>query len=323
MIDPFADAAGWLHANLVVPALYEIGATEWEETAFTWTLLALYGIAQMAVAFAICTPFEHWRPVERWGDRRVVVTDIIYTLIARIGILPLFGFVLFQQIQVWINGSLTDIGWVPPNLERLFPWLLHWPTVTFLLYAVVLDLADYWRHRLQHTFGWWWALHSVHHSQKQMTFWTDDRNHVLDDLISMVWFGAVALLIGVPPEQFPLIVLLLRLLESFSHANVRLSFGRIGERLLVSPRFHRAHHGVLAAGERSVNFGVILPLWDVIFGTADFNRAVYPRTGDPNGPAAMATGGWWMQQWLGLRRMVRIMLRVRRKPKSNVMKPSR
>jgi sterol desaturase/sphingolipid hydroxylase (fatty acid hydroxylase superfamily) len=111
----------------------------------------------------------------------------------------------------------------------------------------------------------------------------------------------VALLIGIPPMQFPLLVLVLRFLASLSHANVRLSFGRLGDRLLISPRFHRAHHGVLAAGQRSCNYGAILPWWDMAFGTADFTRE-YVRTGDPSGPEAMATGGFLAQQWAGLRR---------------------
>ena len=57
---------------------------------------------------------------------------------------------------------------------------------------------------------------------------------------------------------------------------------RLGERLLISPRFHRAHHGVLAAGQRSCNYGAVLPWWDMLFGTADFRRD-YVATGDPTG----------------------------------------
>ena len=86
----------------------------------------------------------------------------------------------------------------------------------------------------------------------------------------MVW--RIALAIGVPPLQFPLLVLVLRFLESLSHANARVSFGWLGERLLISPRFHRAHHGLLAAGQRSCNYGAVLPWWDMLFGTADFSR---------------------------------------------------
>ena len=218
--------------------------------------------------------------------------------------LPLITFVLFYQVQVALNGWLTDRGWVPPTLEVVAPGLLGHPILTFALYVLILDCAEYWRHRLSHRFGWWWALHSLHHAQRQMTFWSDDRNHLIDEVISFLWSISVALLIGVPPLQFPVLILVLRFLESLSHANARLSFGAVGERLLISPRFHRAHHGVLAAGQQSCNYGAILPVWDILFGTADFSRA-YARTGDPSGEEALATGSWAQQQRAGLRRMMR------------------
>ena len=305
MTDPFSLAAGWLQEAVLLPGLYALDMMEWEEVSFGWALFACYGFAQVVITFAVCLPLERWRPVEHWPDQKAVWVDVLYTFISRVGVLPLVTFVLFYQLQVGLNGWMTDHGWVPPTLERLVPGLLGHHVLTFLAYAVILDFAEYWRHRLSHRFAWWWALHSLHHAQRQMTFWSDDRNHVLDDLIGFVWFTAIALLIGIPPLQFPLLVLLLRLLESLSHANARVSFGWLGERLLISPRFHRAHHGVLAAGQRSANYGAILPWWDVLFRTADFDRA-YVRTGDPGAEEAMATGTYVQQQMAGLRRMARM-----------------
>ena len=52
-----------------------------------------------------------------------------------------------------------------------------------------------------------------------MTFWSDHRNHIHDDMIAFIRFGASALPIGMPPLQFPLLVL--RFIES-------LTFGRPG-----------------------------------------------------------------------------------------------
>jgi len=312
MIDPFSLAAGWLQETVLLPALYALDMMQWEEISFGWALFACYGLAQVVVTFAVCLPLERWRPVEHWPDAKAVWVDVLYTLISRVGVLPLVTFVLFYQLQVALNGWMTDHGWVPPTLERLVPALLGHHVLTFLAYAVILDFAEYWRHRLSHRFGWWWALHSLHHAQRQMTFWSDDRNHVLDDLIGFVWFTAIALLIGIPPLQFPLLVLLLRLLESLSHANARVSFGWLGERLLISPRFHRAHHGVLAAGQRSANYGAILPWWDMLFRTADFDRA-YVRTGDPSAEEAMATGTYLQQQIAGLRRMAGMVGWVKRR----------
>ncbi|MSP01967.1 MAG: sterol desaturase family protein [Acetobacteraceae bacterium] len=309
MDDPFDLIAGWLHETVLIPALYAMGLMRWEDLAHGWVLFAVYGGVQVALTLAVCLPLERWRPVERWADQRAVGVDIFYTILSRVGVLPLVTFVLFYKVQVAMNGWIVDHGWIPPTLEHAIPALIGHSVATFVLYAAILDCVDYWRHRISHRFRWWWALHSLHHAQRQMTFWSDDRNHVLDDLIALVWFGAIALLIGVPPLQFPLLVLVLRFIESLSHANARVWFGVVGERLVVSPRFHRAHHGIRAAGRRSCNYGAVLPWWDMLFGTANFSRA-YVQTGDPSGEEALATGTWLAQQRAGLRRLWRTLGRL-------------
>jgi sterol desaturase/sphingolipid hydroxylase (fatty acid hydroxylase superfamily) len=43
-----------------------------------------------------------------------------------------------------------------------------------------------------HQFEWWWRLHSLHHAQRQMTMWSDNRNHLLDDLLRDVIVVVVA-----------------------------------------------------------------------------------------------------------------------------------
>jgi len=321
MIDPFAWTAGWIHETLLLPALWQLGWMQWEDVSFMWALFAVYGVLQVVINCAICMPMEWLRPlqvfprrpgVSRLGAGSAVTMDIVYTLIARIGIFPLISFFGFYEIQTWINGMLADHGYVPPTLETLVPALLGMPVVTFFIYAVILDFFDYWRHRFSHRIGWWYGLHSVHHAQRQMTFWSDDRNHVLDDVITYVWFIAAGLLIGVPPMQFPILVLFLRLVESLSHANTSISYGWLGERLLVSPQFHRAHHGLRAAGRNSCNFGGVFPWWDMLLRTADFRRDVV-ETGDLHADEAMATGGWLAQQKAGLRRAWRLGRRSRRR----------
>lgn len=309
--DLYARFTAWIFEALLQPAMYELGLMDWADDAFSWLDFFLFGCVQVAVVAAVCLPLERWRPVEVWASRRRVWTDVAYTLLSRLGLLPLVGFVLFVAVQARIEGWIADSGFIPPTLETFLPWLRDHPLVALGLYLVVLDFAAYWHHRFQHRFGWWWALHSIHHAQQQMTFWTDDRNHVLDDILAATWFGGIAVLIGVPPGQFPIILLILRLGESLSHANVRLDFGRVGERLLVSPRFHRLHHGVLSTGSSGKNYGVLLPVWDWIFGTADFRRGEYPRTGDPTAPPAYVAGGWLRQQAAGVRELALALVRRR------------
>jgi len=104
------------------------------------------------------------------------------------------------------------------------------------------------------------------------------------------------------------VVVVTRVVESLSHANLRLSFGPLGERLLVSPRFHRVHHAIGVGHEgayRGVNFAVLFPVWDMLFGTADFRSAVEP-TGIRDQLAGRDYGeGFLRQQWLGLVRLKR------------------
>jgi sterol desaturase/sphingolipid hydroxylase (fatty acid hydroxylase superfamily) len=309
LMELWVDTSGAIYEGAVQPALYAMGLMLWADRVQEWLDFALLGIVQIVLVYAVCRPLEAARPVEPVTDQKAIRTDVIYTLLARLGLLPLIAFVLLSSAERTLMGWLADTGFVAPTLETLFPALRDWPLVALLLYVVILDFGEYWRHRFQHMFGWWYALHSVHHAQRQMTFWTDDRNHLLDDAIAAVWLGVVALLIGVPPVQFVLIIMLRQLAESLSHANVRLDFGRVGERVLVSPRFHRIHHGELSAGEGGRNYAVLLPVWDWMFGTADFDRKSYPRTGDPAAPESLATGGWLRQQMDGFRELGRALRR--------------
>lgn len=303
--DLYDQFTGWVFEHLLQPLMYAAGLMDWADEAFLWMDFFVFGLVQVAVVVAVCWPLERWRPVERWPSGGLVRTDIAYTLLTRLGLLPMIGFLLFFAAQTRIEGMIADSGWIPPTLETAWPWLREHPLAALGFYIIVLDFAAYWHHRFQHRFGWWWALHSIHHAQTQMTFWTDDRNHILDDILAAAWFGAIAVLIGVPPGQFPIILLVLRLAESLSHANARLDFGPIGERLLVSPRFHRLHHGLLGAGATGKNYGVLLPVWDWIFGTADFRRGHFPPTGDPTAPPAYVRGGWLRQQAAGFREVWR------------------
>jgi sterol desaturase/sphingolipid hydroxylase (fatty acid hydroxylase superfamily) len=300
-------AQGMLFERAVEPALYQLGLMDWAEDVFDGVGFALFGALAIAASYLLFRPLELWRPVERWTDRRAVRTDVVYTLVHKLGIVPALLFVVLTPIGAAIDGSLRFQGYIPPALEQLVPPLRDWPFATFLLYVVVLDLGEYWRHRLQHRLPWWWALHSLHHDQRQMTLWADDRNHLLDDVLAATWSGTLALLIGVAPEEYPLVVIVFRLIESLAHTNVRLGFGRRGSTVVVGPHYHRVHHSIAHAQPpfdraRGCNFAVILPLWDVIFGTWR-REGTFP----PTGVAALADAsircGYLRHQWEGMQRL--------------------
>nr|WP_315226237.1 sterol desaturase family protein [uncultured Albidiferax sp.] len=309
----FSDAQQWLFEAAVQPIVFSLGFGGWVEQAFTATGWLLVGLLQLVVLVAVLGPLQRWRPVEPVRDRAVVRIDIVYTLLHRLGVFRLLLFFTLDPLMDGLFGELRVAGMATFHLDALWPGVTDQPVLSFALYLVAFDLLGYWVHRGQHHFEWWWSLHALHHSQRQMTLWSDNRNHLLDSVIGDMVFALAAQLVGVAPGQFIAIVAFTQLSESLQHANVRLWFGRVGERLWVSPRFHRRHHSIgighESAGKNTLgghNFGVLLPWWDMLFGTANFELRF-----DPTGirdQLAEEGGrnygqGFWQQQWLGLRRL--------------------
>ena len=313
------DAQTWLFVTLVQPLLWHLHLMDMDDLAYDNLLWVVAGALQVALVYLVLRPLERLAPLERWENRRGIGPDVFYTLVNRLGLVPLLFFLTLQPVFDHLLAWMHLHGWDNLNLDALWPRMQLHPLLGFVIYLVVLDFAGYWYHRLQHQIGWWWELHAVHHSQRKLSLWADDRNHFVDDALQAAFFAALALFIGVPPGQFIGLALLGGALQSLQHANVRIGFGRIGERLLVSPRFHRLHHAVgfgheLGHGNRSrlygCNFGVLLPWWDQLFGSADFDTApratgVREQMPAPEGRGEDYGRGVWAQQWLGLRRMAR------------------
>jgi sterol desaturase/sphingolipid hydroxylase (fatty acid hydroxylase superfamily) len=317
LLELFAQAQGWLFEALVQPVMFGLGVAGFLEQGYAGTGWFLVGLVQLALMLAVLVPLERWRPVEAITDRATVRTDVLYTLIHRLG---LFRLVLFFTLEPLVDsamGLLRVQGLPTFQLDDLWPGVTDNPWVSVLIYLVVFDFLNYWFHRAQHHFGWWWQLHALHHAQRQMTMWSDNRNHLLDDLLRDLFFAVAALAIGVAPGQFVAIVAFTQLSESLQHANLRLWFGAVGERLWVSPRFHRLHHSVglghestppAPGGAKAVrggrNFGVLLPWWDMLFGTADFSLRYAPTGVRNQVEQGVDYGrGFWSQQWRGLQRL--------------------
>lgn len=243
----------------------------------------LLTLVQVAVIALVFRPMETLWPVEQWPDRRTTVIDRSYTLIKLFGVLPLFTYLVLAPLGHLLGDGDDATGIV--SVQGMFPWLGRHPLLLFFVYYAIYDFTYYLIHRLQHAIPWWWALHSLHHSQRQVSCWTNDRDHYLDDLLEALIVAGVAVLVGVSPTEYALIVLSFELLQNLSHANVRLRFGRIFEKLLVDPRYHRLHH-MRVDPERpalhACNYALVFPLWDILFGTALFGESPRPTgVGDP------------------------------------------
>jgi sterol desaturase/sphingolipid hydroxylase (fatty acid hydroxylase superfamily) len=300
-----------LYVDVVQPILFKIGLMNYDEDTFDALYWVIVGVLEVLVMYALLRPLEALRPAEKWRDRKGVRVDALYTWIVKLGILNLFFFFTFQPVFDGLQGWLRVHNIANINLDNLWPGVTSQPLVGFLIYLVVLDFAGYWYHRAEHRIGIWWELHAVHHSQQKMSLWSDDRNHLLDNVLQASFFAAVALVIGVEPSQFVVLVAITNLMQSVQHANIRMHYGWLGERLLVSPAFHRRHHAIGYGHEGTAygcNFGVLLPWWDMLFGSASWNREIEPtgirdQLAVAGRPGRNYGDGFIEQHWLAFKRI--------------------
>ncbi len=312
--DAFASAQQWVFETLVVPFAFWAGSGNLLEDGFTATGWLLVGVVQIVLMLLVIGPLQRLWPAEPVRDRHAIFIDVLYTLIHKLG---LFKLVMFFTVEEWLTDG---IGWLRAHglrtlqIDQIWPGVTDNAWVSFAIYLVVFDFIGYLVHSAQHHWHWWWQLHAVHHSQRQMTMWSDNRNHLLDSVITDTIFVVAAILIGVAPAQFVALVAVTQLLESLQHANLRWRWGRVGERLLISPSFHRRHHALSLGHEPGTvsrlpyggNFGVLFPWWDMLFRSADWRPGTEPTGIEDQVLAGRDYGrGFWAQQWLGMKRLLR------------------
>jgi sterol desaturase/sphingolipid hydroxylase (fatty acid hydroxylase superfamily) len=320
--DGFGSLQTWLFEAAVQPLMYAAGCGNLAEDAYDATGWLLVGLIQLTVLLAVLGPLERLRAVEPRGPMRSRATDVLYTLIHRLGVFRVAMFFSVEPLLDQLFGTAAVHGWngiqLDSYLAPLWPGVSDTAWASFLVYLLAFDLLDYWIHRGQHQWNPWWALHAVHHSQRHMTMWTDNRNHLVDDLMRDVIIAFTARAIGVPPGQFISVVAVTQLMESLSHVNARITLGWLGERLVVGPRFHRLHHAIGLGHEGHLpgtlggcNFAVLFPVWDLIFGTARFDGGYEPtgiRDQLPGQGGVDYGEGFWRQQALGMKRLWRALL---------------
>lgn len=300
----YASVQEFLFANIVAPVLYQFDLMAWAEDVFDGLDWFLFGCIQIFLIIVVLRTWERIAPAEK-QERFAKATraDVLYTLFHRLGIFHGLVFIALSGFFFGVDSILHDFRFDRLNVESWWPGVTSIPAISFLIYLVLLDFVDYLYHRASHVFNWWWQLHALHHSQTVMTAWSDNRNHILDDIMRAVVMSFVALMFGVLPGQFILLIALSEFLQSWQHANIKTHLGP-AKYLLVSPMFHRMHHAVgyghEAKGKPGVlggcNFGVLFPWWDMLFRTAIFPKEVYP-TGVRN---LTVSQNILTQQWQGL-----------------------
>ncbi len=210
-------------------------------------------VAGLLLFFAIETvaPARSWRGA-RWrrlGFHAGVAT--LNTVIVRV-----LAYVPFLLWAVYVDEE----GW---GLSR---WLglVGWTEI--VASVLVLDLFDYVWHRANHRVRFLWRFHKAHHADTAMDVTTALRFHpgelLLSAVMKAVWIAAW----GPTVVAWFVFEALVSLCAQFHHSNIDFpnAIERWLSRVLVTPRYHAAHHAV---DQRygNANFSTILSVWDRLF----------------------------------------------------------
>lgn len=250
--------------------------------------------------------------------RQTMVTEILWNP----WFYAVFGLVLLLE---WLvpakegqgslsKGARNDLLWVVFKLG-LYAWALpiyiaflrflydrhlgfltlqsvnHWPWLARLALALLLsDFLFYVSHVVRHKVELLWYFHAVHHSQRELNFFTEYRVHPIDDVF-IYTIGFIPLFMV--EHSFVTVVAIVWIRQWHTrmyHANIRSNLGPL-RYLLVTPQSHRVHHSI-EPRHRDTNFGLTFSLWDHLFGTQYRGYDEYPDTGidDPDFPLEQNPG---------------------------------
>jgi sterol desaturase/sphingolipid hydroxylase (fatty acid hydroxylase superfamily) len=204
-------------------------------------------------AFLFLVLFEKWYGIRK-GKDTVLTMDMISSLSS--GITNITKDVLAIYITILTYEKLVSIVAI---VHIQATWL------TYVVAFIVIDLAGYLVHLIDHKFNFFWNSHLIHHSSEEFNLACALRQSVSVFVRLFVIFLLPAAVLGVPPEVIALVAPLHLFAQFWYHTQ---HIGKMGflEKIIVTPSHHRVHHAINKE-YLDKNMGQILIIWDKMFGT--------------------------------------------------------
>ncbi|CAD6197382.1 unnamed protein product [Caenorhabditis auriculariae] len=161
---------------------------------------------------------------------------------------------IFLYIFVWNNFRLLKLPWDSP-------W-------TWILCLFFQDFMYYLGHRAVHEAGFFWGLHTIHHSSEYYNFSTALRQAAIQDAGLAIYDVFQAFFI--PPPIFLVHRYFSEIFQFIMHTSLLGDLGPLGL-VFNTPSHHRVHHGRNPYCIDK-NFGGVFIIWDKMFGTFEAER---------------------------------------------------
>ncbi len=249
-------AASWL----VYPGLLAAAFAAWfwaRERGIdpAWSVVGV-GVAISAAAIVLerILPYcEDWK--HSHGD---LVTDAVH-LAASALLIP-------ELIRIATYGAMASASaWLGAE-AGLALWPDSWPLWAELSLAlVVLEFGQYWWHRIMHTHPLFWRLHATHHSAPRIYWLNAARLHPFEAVVGTLLLVPVLILLGSPPDTITAFLIFLTVHATLQHSNIEMRLGPLNW-IFSQAELHRWHHSPVLE-ESNTNYGGMLIIWDVVFGT--------------------------------------------------------
>lgn len=134
----------------------------------------------------------------------------------------------------------------------------------WIILILLVDLAYYALHWLDHNCRLFWAIHVTHHSSNEFNITTGFRSSVFQPLYRFVFFLPLAFL-GFNPIDILFVYAIGQMYGNLVHTQHPKRWGWL-EYVLVTPSHHRVHHASNIPF-LDKNIGMVFIFWDRLFGT--------------------------------------------------------
>lgn len=206
----------------------------------------------------------------------------------------------------YVVGNLVSISvlngvnlWLSQTLAPLWSWQALPRAVEVVCCVVVAEGINWLSHWLKHQQPWLWNFHVQHHVGRHYDTTLTLHTHSVDVVVSGACMSAVLLWCGFTKLSVDVFLLLYFATNLYKHGHSRLSLGRVFDKVIVGPAYHRVDHSTWQRG----NYGSVLTFFDVVFGTA-----IWPGPGiyeDAVGVAGVHEAGFLDEMALPLTTLTR------------------
>lgn len=162
------------------------------------------------------------------------------------------------------NEAFHAAGLPVPETLQLVAGQPIW--LQFIGFFVLKDFVEWNIHRMLHNVSWLWEFHKLHHSIEELDWAGNFRFHWAEVIVYKTVSYLPLVILGVDGNVILAIAVIGTLMQDLNHSNLRIDWGPL-RYVLNSARMHVWHHDVVQHGRGGQNFGIVLSVWDWIFGT--------------------------------------------------------